>query len=156
MQEIIFDISRYALPALGLVIAVVCIVKLLRFRKPQADTGAFLLNTVNHDRLPLSRCENSLGRSKHCDIVLNYPAVSRMHAVIARRKQGWIIIDTGSRGGTTLDGLPVEGRAPLRSGQLLCFGSFDFMFCDQTEAEARQAQAAPISFAQPPIRQEKP
>lgn len=131
MIELFLEINRYALPALGLAVVVLCVVYMLRRRKPRADTGAYLLNTVNHDKLPLARYENSLGRSKYCDVVLNYPAVSRMHAVIALRREGWVIIDTGSRGGTTLNGLPVKGRALLKSGQLLGFGSFEFMFFEE-------------------------
>ena len=142
MRDIILEINRFALPLLGLGIVAMCALRLLRGRKKiQADPGAFLLNAVNHDRLPLARCENSLGRSKHCDIVLNYPTVSRFHAVIARRKEGWTVIDTGSRGGTKLEGQPVDGRAALFHGQSLCFGSFEFMFCD-TQEEARIAREA--------------
>ena len=141
MREILLEINRYALPALGLGLTLICILRLLRRRKARALPNAFLLNSVNRDRLPLTRFENSLGRSKHCDVVLNYPAVSRFHAVIAKRRNGWVIIDTGSRVGTKLDGQPVEHRAPLRHGQKLNFGSFDFVFCDEEE-EARISREA--------------
>ena len=130
--EILISISRFALPLLGVTVAAVCAVWLLR-QRPQAPPEAFLLNTVNHDRLPLTRFESSLGRSKHCDVVLGYPSVSRFHAVIARRRHGWVIIDTGSRGGTKLDGQPVEGRATLSSGQCVTFGMHEFLFCDAEE-----------------------
>ena len=132
---ILIAVGRFALPALGVAIAGVCALWLLR-QRPQAPPEAFLLNTVNHDKLPLTRFESSLGRSKHCDLVLNYGSVSRFHAVIARRKQGWVIIDTGSKGGTKLDGLPVEGRAELRSGQCITFGMHEFLFCDAEEERA--------------------
>jgi len=142
MSQTILSVSRYALPALALGIAVICALRLLRRRKIQAVPGAFLLNTVNRDRLPLERFENALGRSKHCDVVLNYPAVSRFHAVIARRRDGWVIIDTGSSGGTLLDDQPVAKRAPLRHGQVLRFGSFEFMFCDEEEQARIEREAA--------------
>ena len=145
-MQTILSVSRYALPALALGIAVICALRLLRRRKIQASRGgspaAFLLNTVNRDRLPLERFENALGRSKHCDVVLNYPAVSRFHAVIARRRTGWVIIDTGSSGGTLLDDQPVAKRAPLRHGQALRFGSFEFMFCDEEEQARIDREAA--------------
>jgi len=141
MRELLLEINRYALPALGLGLAVICVLRLLRRRKAQALPNAFLINTANRDSLPLTRYENSLGRSKHCDVVLNYPAVSRFHAVIAKRRAGWVVIDTGSRGGTKLDGQPVERRAPLRHGQKLNFGSFDFVFCDEEE-ETRISRGA--------------
>jgi len=142
MIETILSIDRFALPLLGLGIAVLCVLRLLRRRKIQAQPSVFLLNTANRDRLPLNRFENSLGRSKHCDVVLNYPAVSRFHAVIVRRKEGWAIIDTGSSGGTKLDGQPVERRAQLRHGQKLNFGSFDFVFCDGEEEARMDREAA--------------
>jgi len=142
MIETILSVNRFALPLLGLGIAVVCVLRLLRHRRTQGPPSAFLLNTVNRDRLPLTRFENALGRSKHCDVVLNYPAVSRFHAVIAKRREGWVVIDTGSSGGTKLDGRPVEKRAPLRHGQKLNFGSFDFVFCDEEEEKRLDREAA--------------
>ena len=142
MIETILSVDRYALPLLGLGVAVVCVLRLLRRRKIQELPGAFLFNTANRDGLPLTRHENSLGRSKHCDIVLNYPTVSRFHAVIARRREGWVIIDTGSSGGTKLDGKAIERRAPLRHGQKLNFGSYDFIFCDEEEEKRIEREAA--------------
>ena len=135
---ILMAVSRFALPALGVIVAAACALWLLR-QRPGAPPEAFLLNTVNRDKLPLARFENSVGRSKHCDIVLNYPSVSRFHAVIAQRSVGWVIIDTGSSTGTKLDGLPVERETLLEHGQAITFGSFEFMFFD-AEEEARGIQ----------------
>ena len=132
VSTIILYANRFALPALGLMICALCVLWLLRLRA-QAPPEAWLLNAINHDKLPLARFENSVGRSKHCDIVLNYPSVSRFHAVIARRKIGWVIVDTGSSTGTKLDGLPVEKETPLAHGQAITFGSFEFMFFDAIE-----------------------
>jgi len=139
--EIIISVSRFALPLLGVIVVGVCALWLLR-QRPQAPPEAFLLNAVNHDKLPLARWESSLGRSKHCDVVLNYGSVSRFHAVIARRRQGWVIIDTGSKGGTKLNGQPVEGRAPLSSGQRVAFGAHEFLFYDAEEERAEGINSA--------------
>lgn len=57
---------------------------------------------VNHDaklKYPILYWENSIGRSKSCDIVIANEAVSRDHAVLMRRDSGWIICDTESKGG---------------------------------------------------------
>ena len=128
-------LNRFALPLTGLVIVLVCVLWLLRLKK-QAPPEAWLINAINHDRLPLARFENSVGRSKHCDIMLNYPSVSRYHAVIARRRGSWVVIDTGSRGGTAINGQPVEADTPLAHGQSVAFGSFEFIFYD-VEEEAK-------------------
>lgn len=132
MEPILLYITRFGLPLLGLVITGVCILWLLRLRK-SAPPEALLINAVNHDRLPLARFENAIGRSKHCDIVLNYPSVSRLHAVIMHRNDGWVILDTGSRTGTKLDGLPLEQRKVLEHGQAVTFGNAEFLFFDAEE-----------------------
>jgi len=53
-----------------------------------------------------------------------------------------VIIDTGSSGGTLLDGKPVERRAALHHGQKLNFGSFDFIFYDEEEEARMNREAA--------------
>ena len=137
LEPILIYLSRFALPVIGIVVVAACVLPLMRLRK-QSPPEAWLLNAVNHDKLPLARFENSVGRSKHCDIVLNYPTVSRFHAVIARRREGWVAIDTGSKGGTKIDGLPMEAPTVLAHGQSVTFGTFEFMFYDAVE-EARGA-----------------
>jgi len=130
ITNILIAVGRFALPVLGCAIAGACAFLLLR-QRPKGPPGAYLLNAVNRDKLPLTRWENSLGRAKHCDVVLNYDSVSRYHAVIARRKAGWVVIDTGSKLGTRVDGLPIENRAQLRNGQRIAFGMHEFLFCEE-------------------------
>jgi len=130
----LLHVNRFALPALGLLVVAACVVWLVRGAR-HSPPQAWLLNTINHDKLPLARYENSIGRSKHCDVVLNYPAVSRLHAVIVHRRQGWVIIDTGSRGGTKLNGKPLERRMFLKHGQVIAFGEFEFMFYIAEESQ---------------------
>jgi len=137
LTTILLYINRFALPLLGLVIVAMCVFWLMRLRA-QVPSEAYLINAINHDKLHLSRFENSVGRSKHCDIVLNYPSVSRFHAVIAKRRDGWVIIDTGSHGGTKVNHLPLEKRRLLEHGQTITFGTFEFKFFD-TEEEAKGA-----------------
>ena len=132
MTEALLYITRFSLPLMGIAIVAACAHWLLRLKK-QSPPAAWLINSVNHDKLPLVRFENSVGRSKHCDVVLGYEVISRFHAVIAWRRGGWVIIDTGSRGGTKLGGLPVERPTKLEHGQSVTFGTFEFLFCDGRE-----------------------
>ena len=41
-----------------------------------------------------------IGRGSECDIVLSERPVSRLHARIERRNQGYLLIDMGSKNGT--------------------------------------------------------
>ena len=126
---IVFSLTRYLLAGLAFVIVAVCLAWLARRRKfvPQE---AFLLSLISRDKLPLERCENSVGRSPRCDVVLNLPTISRFHAVIALRREGWVLFDTGSQGGTKVDGESLHLRMPLSHGQRVTFGSLEFLFCD--------------------------
>ena len=137
LDMILLHINRFLLPALGVLIVAGCVLWLLR-RRTHSPPEAYLLNTINHDKLLLARYENSVGRSKHCDIVLNYPSVSRFHAVVARRKNGWVVVDTGSRTGTKINQKPLERSTKIDHGQVVAFGTFEFMFYDQEE-EAKGA-----------------
>lgn len=66
-----------------------------------------------------------LGRDPSADIVVNDPSVSRRHAIIERRPEGWAVFDQRSANGTWLDNQRVE-QALLASGQQLRFGAVTF------------------------------
>ncbi|MCL2106357.1 MAG: FHA domain-containing protein [Oscillospiraceae bacterium] len=136
MESFFLSLNRFALPILAVMIAGVSLGWLMR-QKGGPPPKAWLLNTLNHDRLPLSRWENSVGRHPRCDVVLGYGAVSRFHAVIARRKTGWVLADTGSQGGTFRNKTRVERKTGLEHGDSLIFGSMEFIFCDE-ESERLQ------------------
>lgn len=74
------------------------------FRKGlrRRDPLIMLRNLETEETYPILYWENSIGRSRSCDIVLDDPRVSRDHAVLYRREEGWFIADTGSRSGTFL------------------------------------------------------
>ncbi len=73
-------------------------------------------------RFPVLYWENSIGRSRSCDIVLPDPQVSRDHAVLMRRAEGWFICDTGSKAGVWVNGEKVEGRALVGAGDRITLG----------------------------------
>lgn len=59
---------------------------------------------------PVLYWENSIGRSKSCDIVLPDTTVSRDHAVLLRRDEGWFVSDTESKAGIKVNGRNIDGR----------------------------------------------
>lgn len=70
----------------------------------------------------------TIGRSKpgvQVDIDLQHdPSVSRPHARLVPRDQGWLVEDAGSRWGTKLNGIEIKGRGPqpFRPGDTLLIG----------------------------------
>ena len=96
-------ILRYVFPLLALMILSRCARSLLLFPK-EPEIWAWL-SAPNGDKLPVAHWETLLGRSKSCDVVLDYPTISRSHGVLTRYDDGsWTISDVGSKGGIQVNG----------------------------------------------------
>ncbi|HUY99069.1 MAG TPA: PrsW family glutamic-type intramembrane protease [Thermomicrobiaceae bacterium] len=78
--------------------------------------------------LPLIHSETYIGLLESNDIVLNDPAVSRIHAVIRWSDTGYVIQDLGSVTGTLVDGSPISGPTPILPGQHIRIGSTELVF----------------------------
>src|SRR5271170_6097190 len=70
----------------------------------------------------LDRDSTSIGSSTNQDIVLNDPCVTRLHAIIVRNGDTYMVIDQNSTHGTFLNATRVE-RAVLTFGDVLQMGS---------------------------------
>jgi len=79
--------------------------------------------------------ENLLGRGLDCQVVLNDPLSSRVHAIIERRQGEWFIRDAGSRNGTFVNGQKAD-EAQLIDGCHIKTGTTEFSF---HQAEMRPA-----------------
>jgi hypothetical protein len=75
------------------------------------------------ERIRLGNEPFRIGRDPSLDLVIDAPGVSRQHARIEADGAGHALVDLGSPNGTTLNGEPVRGRAPLRSGDLIGFAA---------------------------------
>jgi pSer/pThr/pTyr-binding forkhead associated (FHA) protein len=71
--------------------------------------------------------EWSLGRSQLCDVVLDDPTVSNVHAIIRWEKEGWIIRDNGSTNGVVLNGQKVS-QTLFNNGDALGVGNIKLIF----------------------------
>lgn len=121
------QIVRFLLPVLAVGILGLCFFSLFRRPFPQ-PSQAYLLNCANGDILPLLYAENSVGRGRSSDIVLGYDTVSRSHAVLAYRKCNWMVYDTRSSSGTTVNGEAFKRKAILCDGDTLTFGGAVMVF----------------------------
>lgn len=63
-----------------------------------------------------------LGRSRGCRVRLSDARVSRQHAVLYKARGGWWIGDLGSTNGTCVDGVLVQGAAPVTEGSTVLVG----------------------------------
>ena len=64
----------------------------------------------------------TVGRSGDNRIVLQNEICSRHHCEIFQQGQAWRIRDLGSRNGTLLNGMPVQGDRELQPGQFIQIG----------------------------------
>lgn len=62
-----------------------------------------------------------VGREDDADIRIDEPLVSRAHARLERRGDGWVVQDLGSTNLTRVNGEPV-GEQPLSDGDEVRFG----------------------------------
>ena len=127
MLEFVLQISHYSLPVLALAVLTLCILALLK-RRPSSLGSAKLINTVNGDIFPLICRETSIGRHKNCDIILNYPTVSRVCAVIICTKSGWYITKVKSETEVLVNGKALEKKELLKTNDKITLGSITLIF----------------------------
>lgn len=128
---------RILLPILTVVIAVRCFHSMKAGRRRE-EPVIVLENMVSHKRIPVLYWENSIGRSKSCDVTVEDMTASRDHAVLMRRESGWIVKDTESKSGTRVNGrkVPSEGKAVF-PGDVITVGSTSLMLKRTTEAPVK-------------------
>lgn len=63
-----------------------------------------------------------IGRSLECNLVLDDPSVSRVHATIIKQNSVLFLEDRGSRNGCKLNGQPVTGKVQLDDGDTISIG----------------------------------
>ena len=101
------DVLRYILPLLALLILWRCGRSLLTFRR-EPEVWAWLA-APSGEKIPVTHWESLVGRSASCDVVLDYPTISRRHAVLTRYDDGsWSVSDIGSKGGIRVNGADTD------------------------------------------------
>ncbi len=93
---------------------------------------------VLHDPLSLGET-TTLGRSADVDIQVDEEAVSRKHARIEKRAEGFFLVDLKSTNGTWFNDQRIEEAVPLQPGDRIRVGSETFEFIDDSETPTRQA-----------------
>lgn len=119
--------ARWIIPVIALIVVWRCIRSMLSGQEAP-EVWAYL-DVEGFGRVPVSHWENMIGRASSCDIVIDYPTVSRSHAVLIRdENKKWTISDLGSTGGVKVNGTPVHGTAALTAGSMLNFAGVEARF----------------------------
>ena len=128
-MSVIFDAGvvglRIIMPLLAIVIVYQCYAAMRRRRRPEKPLVS-LYNPNSGGMIPVVFWENSIGRSKSSDIVINDLSVSRNHCVLLRRNAGWFISDVGSLSGTFVNGVRIHGRAQVLIDDIITVGKTEY------------------------------
>ena len=92
---------------------------------------------------PGSGVRFTIGRTRDCDLCLTDLSVSRMHALLVRREDGWVLSDLGSHNGTRLNGWLVREPVPVQAGDRVEFGSMAFIIQGDPPAEPPAPEGLP-------------
>ncbi len=99
------------------------------FIKPAKRTiRASLIEATSGHIIDISQSETSIGRAKSCDIVIADISVSRFHAVLSRRSNGWMIFDTNSTAGIIVNNAYIDKKAYLEDGDSIILGKSEYIF----------------------------
>ena len=131
---------RFVFPVLAALILTRAVRGLLNIPHTPETWGQ--LSLPNGASITLTHWENIIGRSGTADVRLTYPSVSRQHAALCRGETGeWTLYDLGSKGGTSINGRPVSGSAPVKLGDTMILGGVPLIFLPQTVEEREKLEA---------------
>ena len=76
----------------------------------------------------------SIGRAEQCDLgIFGDNGIEKMHARIIRARDGFLLADCDTPGGTYLNGRRINGPAPLRSGDAIRVGNSVIRFNERAK-----------------------
>lgn len=138
---------RWVLAALGVIILLRCALPLLLCSGSKKPWGCLMdrSGTV----IPLRHWENSIGRSRLSDIIVNLPFVSRSHAVISYSGGDFIISDLGAKGGVSVNGVKINGRSRVKWGDVISLGGYELTLYDSDPTLPHSAQSSGEKDAAP-------
>jgi len=93
-----------------------------RMREGQGGVGAGSLVLPTGERLALGEAVVTVGRRPESTLQMADPNVSRNHAEIRPRGNGWVVVDLGSTNGSRVNGVRVSSQE-LREGDDVAFGN---------------------------------
>ena len=85
----------------------------------------------NVGRFPISKECVSIGRARDSDILLSDIALSRRHAEIRRRSEGYFLRDLDSVNGTRLNGERIRSERRLYPGDVIKIAEYVLAFCEE-------------------------
>lgn len=130
-------VLRFLQPFLAIFILYMCFTSMRKSNRRNQPLIT-LVNMVNHESIPILYWENSIGRSKTSDIMLNDPTISRNHAVFYRRAEGWIVSDCGSKSGIMVNGKRIFKPTTVYLGDVIAIGATPLLLKEAKGSNSRK------------------
>ncbi|MBA4384805.1 MAG: hypothetical protein C0410_08720 [Anaerolinea sp.] len=102
-------------------------------QKVKPESGRVLINLDKS--IPVNKSVINLGRKSSNDVVLSDLRVSRFHAQIRKTKEGYMIFDVGSTGGTFVNGDRITSHV-LKSGDVISLAGYSLIFTNERDNDA--------------------
>jgi hypothetical protein len=67
--------------------------------------------------------QNTIGRSRHADIIFADRSVDKAHSQIYVSEDGAVMVNKLGRGDVTVNGISLEDNAVLKNRDIVCFGN---------------------------------
>lgn len=116
-------VFRILAPLLAIILLWRCCRPLLTFRREPEIWG--FLCFKDGKKQPITHWESIIGRHQQSDLVVDFPTVSRNHAVLTRYDDGsWTITDTDSKDGVEVNGKKVT-ICPITEADTISIGGVE-------------------------------
>ncbi len=118
---------RWLMPVLALLILVSVIRSLIRVRNPQERWGYLIHPELGE--FPITHWETLIGRSRSCDITMNFAKISRVHcALIFDGKKKWRVHNLAENESFLINGKSAPAGGEIDTGDRITFGGTTFEF----------------------------
>lgn len=114
-------IIRWVFPALALGILISVLRDMLKVKNPTEIWG--YLYSPDLGNFPINHWECTVGRAKHCDVVIDFPTISRTQCSLIRDDDGnWTVYNLSAKNPVICNGREVKDSAPIKQGETLMIG----------------------------------
>lgn len=126
-----------------------CLLSLFREKPGKEIWGWLSMN--DGTQFDLRHWENTVGRGRFSDVLLDFPTVSRSHIALLRDDKGnWKLQPLQTKNGTRINGKKVEHTVPVKTGDIIDLGGLPLEFYAISEEEERE-QAMRWGVAERPL-----
>ena len=137
------SVSRILIPVVSVFILSRIAYSLFKSKQVPECWGYF--NLANGLHIPISHWENLIGRARNCDVIMNFPTVSRNHAILMRQEdERWLLIDLASKTGISFMDKKVKDSVVIDYGDVITIGGIEAQLVGLTLEEKQRQEAREV------------